>query len=261
MWEISGGSNFWREFKNEYESDWTIQTVGGTKQEILSITLDQQGASTAHIKVSCRLPANTANMKESFEYKINLLQRGTLSRHLLNPREHRHSITVACEPPASERILWSQRPSFNPKVRSLLARSRFVENTRTHYVLTNTKHFVRYLMLDSQGFAFINHTSIETVVSAQPSDLASVLALDQAYDKRMVSFNFGTGTVYLNVRSTGYQFHSLPGKKGGLFGGSSISTSELFIREIRDQMKIEVVNPVQVEPRYKSIYFMGPRNT
>jgi hypothetical protein len=27
VWEVSGGSNFWREFKDEYESEWSIQSV------------------------------------------------------------------------------------------------------------------------------------------------------------------------------------------------------------------------------------------
>lgn len=69
---------------------------------------------------------------------------------------------VACGAPKALRILWSQRPEFNPKVRAHLPRSRYIENTRTHYVLVDTNHFVRSLMLDKSGHALINHTSVQT---------------------------------------------------------------------------------------------------
>lgn len=158
-------------------------------------------------------------MRDSFEYQINLVQKGRVSRHLLQPREHRHALVVACEPPAAERILWSQRPEYNPKARATLPRSRFEENTRTHFVLTNTKHFVRYLVADKQGLAFINHTSIENEIWVQPNTLASVHAIEGAYDKRVVSFTAQPGTVFLTVRATGYKFDSQLAKKGGLFSG------------------------------------------
>jgi hypothetical protein len=146
-------------------------------------------------------------------------------------------------------------------VKALLPRGRFVENTRTHYVLAETKHFVRYMLLDKEGHALMNHTSIVSDVAAQPSGLASVLSLDEAYDKRLISFGQKTGTVYVTVRSTGYHFQNLHPKKGGLFGGSSGSSSGELARELTDQMQIEVVRPVEIEPRYKSIYFLGQRNT
>lgn len=257
---MSGGSNFWREFTGEYQSQWRIESVKGTKLELITVSLEGQSTTTADLRVTCGLPTTTAGMKDSFEYKINLVQRGRVSRHLLQPREHRHALVVACEPPAAERILWSQRPEFNPKARVTLPRSRYEENTRTHFVLTNTKHFVRYLVADKQGLAFINHTSIENEVTVQPADLASVHAIEGAYDKRLVSFTLQPGTVYLTVRATGYKFDSQLAKKGGLFGGAttaSLSTD----REITDRMKIEVVNPVQIEPKWKAIYFLGNRNT
>ena len=56
-----------------------------------------------------------------------------------------------------------------------------------------------------------------------------------------------------------------PKKSGSWLGGGSKkpkARNELFLTHtVQDQMKIEVVQNVDITPKYKSIYFIGNKNT
>lgn len=180
LWEVRGGSNFWKEYKDEYQSSWDVEfgeVPEKNKLDLLSIELKSQGTTNAELKVHCKVPSTEEAIKSSFSYTVTLLQRGSVGKHLLTPKEHRHQVHISCEPPHSERLLWSQPLGFDPKNRQLLPRSRFVEHTRTHFVLTSSRHSVRYLVLDRHGFAMVNHESIITEVSSSPAELARLHAL------------------------------------------------------------------------------------
>ena len=95
------------------------------------------------------------------------------------------------------------------------------------------------------------------------------------YDKRTVQFKNITGRVYLNAKASHYldDFTGRSnGQDGGLFsfGGSSSDSARNLVKgvyqskvngkahslesTVEDQMIIEVVRNVDVEPKYKSLY-------
>ena len=49
-----------------------------------------------------------------------------------------------------------------------MPRSRIVKNERTHYVLINSEHYLRTLVLDSKSYISLNSTSL--AVRVRPSD-------------------------------------------------------------------------------------------
>lgn len=78
-----------------------------------------------------------------------------------------------------------------------------MQNERTHYVLINSKHFVRTLVMDEKSFVSLNSTSLALKVRPSDERMASVfyttkddsdlgfanyqMATDlQVYDKRMI---------------------------------------------------------------------------
>lgn len=156
-------------------------------------------------------------------------------------------------------------------MRALLPRSRLVENTRTHYALVNSEQHVRHLILAGSGIAAMNHTSISTEVSSTDTSLATVHEVSGpvSYDKRLIKFHHRPGTVFLNAVSSSYKSdlfnHLLLGKKATTsYFGSQKATSkdpDSLITVVRDQMRIEVVTNLEVYPKYKSLFFLGRKNT
>jgi hypothetical protein len=49
-----------------------------------------------------------------------------------------------------------------------------VQNIRTHYVLANSKHFIKQVMLDDQAHAFLNYSSAVVSFIASEASLASI---------------------------------------------------------------------------------------
>ncbi len=94
-----------------------------------------------------------------------------------------------------------------------LPRSRIVQNIRTHYVLANSKHFIKQVMLEDQAHAFLNYSSAVVSFSASEASMASILNIDVSfeaavrnltYSKRTVQFNDLTGTVFLKANAYAY---------------------------------------------------------
>jgi hypothetical protein len=139
-----------------------------------------------------------------------------------------------------------------------LPRSRFVNNMRTHFVLVNTAHFVRLNMLDRHGYASLNHSSIHHVISSSDNSLAAIESADDSYDHRFVQIANKTGHVTINSVSKGY--HSA--RASSYFGhGESVAVTDLGVGiPIKDQLNIEVVNNVDIEPKQKTIYYLGKQN-
>ena len=157
----------------------------------------------------------------------------------------------------------------------------------------NSEHHVRYLMLDQEEQASLNHSSVTTQVRSTDESRAEVRLMRRGgypahygravntgdYDKRQVLFKNVTGTVYLEAVSSAY-FTSLlkadeqpergwfgapaanrddPSDGTGLGGDYTESvpggTTKFTHRDrVYDRLVVEVVRNVDVEPKYKSLY-------
>ena len=198
-WAVHGGGNFWREFKDEYQTNWEVVPLDGTQLDIVDISVQSSAATHSVITVTCRPQKSFALMGQSFNYQVKLTQKSRVSKFLLEPHAHTGSVKISCEPPASQRLLWSQGPNYLAKSPHRLPRSRFLDNNRTHFALVGSQHHVRLMMLDKNGFASLNHSSIVTSVSSSDSSLAEVQQVSASiYDKRFVVVTNTTGTVFLN---------------------------------------------------------------
>ena len=136
------------------------------------------------------------------------------------------------------------------RVLQSLPRSRIVHNERTHFVLVNSRHSIRYLVLDDLNQVSFNSSSLLTSVTASDDSMATIQkllvanedskamrsyrddSLSGIYDKRSVQFKNITGRLYLKAHTTHYleDFNRYDGdgtkKNGGSiwgFGGSKSS--------------------------------------
>ena len=84
---------------------------------------------------------------------------------------------------------WLERPYWH------LPRSRVVYGERTHYVLVNSQHHVRYLVLDGEGRASLNHSSVATQVRSTDTSMAEVglmyrRGFEASYDEAIASGDY-----------------------------------------------------------------------
>ena len=101
--------------------------------------------------------------------------KGKVSKRFLNPVSHKQSLKVSCEPPISQKLHWAQE-SDEMKI---LPRSRIEgKNERTHFVLTNSEHTLRLIMLDKNNYASLNHEAVMTEYSSSDKMLANVVDTD-----------------------------------------------------------------------------------
>lgn len=126
-------------------------------------------------------------------------------------------VRISCEPPAKERLLWSQ--GSNLKNLIALPRSRIISDVRTHFVLLNTNHFVRLVLLDKNGFSLLDHASIVSEIFSSNATLATVTKDVNSTDKAYVKFGKNTGTVFIKSSSKGYNFKE---EHKSLFGSKSV---------------------------------------
>lgn len=143
-------------------------------------------------------------MSKSFEYEIRANQVGAQSRELLRPRSLQETIKVSCAPPTSQMLLWAQQFAHEDTPLVNLPNSRSLNSTRARYVLVNTSHYVRLLMLDQRQHASIDHSSLRTEIFSSNSSLAKVTTttIDEKssvtqYDKRKIQVFDEPGTVYI----------------------------------------------------------------
>ena len=229
-----GGSNFWRELSDEYETGWTVKNHKGTTEDVLALRVQSETADSTLITVQCRAPVDLKNMDKSFDYTVLITQQGRVSKHLLEPVPHQDSVRISCAPPESQRLLWAQSSSVDSAdAPANLPRSRLNANIRTFSALVNSENYLRLLVLDKRGHASMNHSSIITTFSSSDSSLATVSEIKQNdasltadYAKRLVKFHNETGTVFINVVSQKYNgammILNLNNKavKSSFFGGS-----------------------------------------
>jgi hypothetical protein len=83
---------------------------------------------------------------------------------------------------------------------------------------------------------------------------------ESIYDKRRVeAFNI-TGTVYIDALADGYLKRYLRNERGSYFsstfgGSQSLETEPLYVEQpVKDRMRIEIVQNVDIQPKYKSLY-------
>lgn len=111
---------------------------------------------------------------------------------------------------------------------------------RIHYSLVNTKHHIRFLMLDRHGYASFNHTSIVSTVESSNHEIAQVSETSDA-DKFGVKVFNKTGLFNIQSQSVSYR-----NKKASV--------------KVSNELNIQVVHNVEIEPKYKSLYFLGDKN-
>lgn len=98
--------------------------------------------------------------------------KGKVSKRFLNPVSHTETFKVSCEPPISQKLHWAQS-SLDDKI--VLPKSRLDEkDLRTHFVLTNSNHSLRLIMLDKSNYASLNHEFISTGYSLSDDKLGSL---------------------------------------------------------------------------------------
>jgi hypothetical protein len=113
-------------------------------------------------------------------------------------------------------------------------------------VLVNTNHHVRLLMFDKHGYASLNHSSIVSTISSTNNELASVSDTVN-YDKRQVHVHNNTGVVVIESVSKGYSNQRSPDLGVG--------------HPVQDTLRLEVVQNVEITPKFKTIYFLGDQNS
>mmetsp|Transcript_12490 Transcript_12490/g.12243 ORF Transcript_12490/g.12243 Transcript_12490/m.12243 type:complete len:182 (-) Transcript_12490:60-605(-) len=83
------------------------------------------------------------------------------------------------------------------------------------------------------------------------------------HDKRKVEVMNLTGTVYIYSLASGYysNFLAKPSTYSGYWGSSSDSTDKYrFDHEVSDRMRVEIVRNVDIQPKFKSVYFSAKGN-
>jgi hypothetical protein len=170
---------------------------------------------------------------------VDIVLKGLVSKRFLNPVAHTERIKVSCEPPISQKLHWAQASSN----KAILPKNRVDENgQRTHFVMTNSNHTMRLIMLDKSGFASLNHMFINSEVKLS-EPLATLDHLD--YDKRVLKVGEKPGTLYVSSKAKAY-----------LKDRKSVDIKN----DVSDKMKIEIVESVKVEPQFKSMYFNADKN-
>jgi hypothetical protein len=251
-WKVLGGTNFWQDFQEKYLTQWSTEPLrtepkgldGGG--DAIHVAKARERATEFDMEVTCLAPRSHEQMGRSQRVILHLDQRSQLTRHLLRPARHHGQVQVHCEPPRGVRLLWAQenrtaewleRPYWH------LPRSRVIFSQRTHYVLVNSEHHVRYLMLDAEERVSLNHSSVATQVQSSDESMAEASLMRRGgyaasyfpavasgdYDKRHVQFKNVTGTVYLEATSSAYFAGLLkadpealhPAPSGGWFGASA----------------------------------------
>ena len=121
-----------------------------------------------------------------------------------------------------------------------------ITGERTHYVLVNSNHFIRYLFFDNSNYVFFNSSSIQNDLTSSNEQMLKLNSmrdnyidsvLDNTYDIRHLEIKNITGTVYLNAIAKGYQKSFLD---DSYFRLGTVESLHLPY-EVKDSLRIEVV--------------------
>lgn len=130
-------------------------------KDVLEFTKIEEQTTQFKYQLRCQGPKDKNKMKYPHRYKVTLKQQNLLTRQLLRPAVHTVAIEIHCGPPATERLFWAQNSTdIVPYQRRHLPRYKIINEERTHYVLVNSRHFIRYLFFDNSEFVFFNSSSI-----------------------------------------------------------------------------------------------------
>ena len=183
-WRVVGGSNFWPDQVQNYRTSWASKSLSSQKNENGGDLVDMRELSILTTEstfgVRCMMPKNP---QESYRARITLQQASRGTRSLMRPANHETEVDLHCEPPKSVKLTWAQEQRFRDVVgehgqrspNRMLPRSRIVKNERTHFVLVNSRHSVRYLMLDHEGQVSFNSSSVLTNVEASDPAMAEIM--------------------------------------------------------------------------------------
>ena len=112
-------------------------------------------------------------------------------------------------------MLWTQ----NDEGKLLgLPKSRLVNKERTHFVLVDSQHYLRYVMLDQDNQVSFNSSSVLTNVELSHQNMAQLSlmpstdtkrsyasdVLSGIYDRRQIQFNNVTGRMYVTAEASHY---------------------------------------------------------
>lgn len=87
-----------------------------------------------------------------------------------------------------------------------LPRFKVINKEKLNYVLVNSEHHLRYLLLSKDQLAFYNHSSIQTEVTSSNEKMAKFSPVnsdyyqsvqDSTYDNRVLQVFNHTGTLYV----------------------------------------------------------------
>ena len=130
---------------------------------------------------------------------------------------------------------------------------RVINQEKHHFVLANSEHYLRYLLFDAQSQVFFNYSSVATEVSTSDPKMARIslvnnsyseAVVDNRYDVRRVRFLDQTGTVNIKANNKGYYTR----------GGYVDQEPHQLPYQVESQMRVEIVNNVDIQPKYKAIY-------
>lgn len=231
--ELLGGGNLW---SDDYQVSWKIKKMPGATDD-LHIDNEPLQKSKTTLLIGCL----NKNFLNSQEFIVDIELKGKVSKRFLNPFSHTERVKISCEPPISQKLHWTQ----SSEVMDVLPKNRLEEKEmRTHFVLTNSNHTLRLMMLDKNGFASLDHKQIQSQYTLSDSKLASIDSRS-SYDKRSLLINEKPGILFVESKAQGYTNN---GKITNLKNS------------VTDKMKIEIVESVAVEPHFKSIYFDSDKN-
>jgi len=218
---LNGGGNLW---SNDYQVSWKVNKLPGATDD-LYVENEPLEKSKTVLSIGCL----NKNFQKSQEFIVDIELKGKVSKRFLNPFTHSSKIKVSCEPPVSQKLHWAQSSGLM----EVLPKNRLDEkDLRTHFVLTNSNHTLRLMMLDKSGYASLNHEFISTQYQLSDNKLAT-LGDGSAYDKKDLFVLEKPGTLFLDSKALGYL------NKGKI---TNLKTP------VSDKMKIEIVESVKVEP-------------
>lgn len=100
--------------------------------------------------LTCLHPGDKYRLSRPHRFRVHVIQRNMQTRHLLRPASHNIDIFIHCEPPKDVRLYWAQEDkNINPVAYRHLPRHKLITGERNHFVLVNSRHFIRGLMFDN----------------------------------------------------------------------------------------------------------------
>jgi hypothetical protein len=222
-----------------YLTSWDVQMLDNTSLDFLDISLiesveaagsKQDLDSSSVVRVMCEFPSSLSDMSNSFSYSLVLTQKGKLTKNFLRPKTHHQTINVKCEAPAASKLMWAQQssaPFLLNEVDELieLPLSRFLNESEIYFVLTNSTHYLKTILTDSQGVAFIDKRSVLASFQLSDQSLATLLPLSnqeikdanllgsllegELVHKRKMQIGGTPGRVKVTTTSFGYNSSSI----------------------------------------------------